>query len=245
MSKTRREIDSLGELQVPSEAYYSTQTVWAINNFPISGIPISHLSQVVQALAIVKKAAILANKNLGNISAPKADAIVAGCDDIAAGGLITEFPIEVFQGGAGTSTTMNISEVIANRAIEHLGLPRGRYDIIHPNDDLNQSTNDVYPTAIRVAIQVSHRSLHQELRLLAGELENKCAEFASVLKLGRTQVRDAVPMTLGQEFRAFATTMWEDVTSSFVFSRRSISAAPPWAKESGATRRKSIWYEPA
>lgn len=208
MSRTRREIDSLGELQVQSEAYYGTQTVRAINNFAISGIPISHLSQLVQALAPVKKAAILANKSLGDISAPKANAIVTACDDIAAGGLMTEFPIDAFQSGASTSTNMNVKEAIANRALDYLGLPRGRHDIIHSNDDVNlsQSTNDGYPTAIHVAILLSLRSLHQELRLVA---ENKGGEFASVLKLGRIQLQDAVPMTLRS--CSFATAMREDV----------------------------------
>lgn len=213
MCKTRREIDSLGEVEVPSEAYFGSQTMRAVNNFLISGIPISHLSELIHALAIVKKAAVLANARLGDIPAAKARAIAAACDDIIAGKLTAEFPIDVFQGGAGTSTNMNFNEVIANRALEHLGLPRGRYDAVHPNDDVNlsQSTNDVYPTAIRLAILFAHRSLDRELRQLANELNRKGAEFASVIKLGRTQLQDAVPMTLGQEFGAFATTMREDV----------------------------------
>ncbi|MGY4372721.1 aspartate ammonia-lyase [Bradyrhizobium sp. i1.3.1] len=214
MRKTRREIDSLGEVEVPSEAYYGAQTVRAITNFSISGIPISHLAQLIHALAIVKKAAVLANARLGDISVSKAAAIAAACDDIVAGKLTGEFPVYVFQGGAGTSTNMNINEVVANRALEHLGFPRGRYDIVHPNDDVNlsQSTNDVYPTAIRLAILLAHRSLAEELRQLAYELDHKGAEFASVMKLGRTQLQDAVPMTLGQEFTAFASTMREHVT---------------------------------
>jgi len=213
MVKTRREIDSLGEVEVPSEAYFGSQTMRAINNFSISGIPISHLSELIRALATVKKAAVLANARLGDISAAKARAIAAACDDIIAGKLAAEFPIDVFQGGAGTSTNMNFNEVIANRALEHLGLPRGRYDAVHPNDDVNlsQSTNDVYPTAIRLAILLAHRSLSSELRQLADQFDRKGAEFASVVKLGRTQLQDAVPMTLGQEFSAFATTMREDV----------------------------------
>lgn len=213
MSKTRREIDSLGEVEVPSDAYYGAQTVRAINNFAISGIPISQFPQLIHALAIVKKAAVLANARLGDISASKASAIAAACDDIIAGDLTAEFPIDVFQGGAGTSTNMNINEVIANRAIERLGFPRGRYDIVHPNDEVNlsQSTNDVYPTAIRLAIMLAHRCLDQELRRLADKLGRKGSEFASVVKLGRTQLQDAVPMTLGQEFTAFAATIRSDV----------------------------------
>lgn len=213
MGKTRREFDSLGEIEVPSEAYYGAQTVRAVRNFPISGIPISHLSQLIRALATVKKAAVLANARLGDISASKASAIAAACDDIVDGDLINEFPIDVFQGGAGTSTNMNINEVIANRALERLGFPRARYDVVHPNDDVNlsQSTNDVYPTAIRLATLLAHRSLERELSQLADEMERKGSEFSSVLKLGRTQLQDAVPMTLGQEFAAFATTVREDV----------------------------------
>ncbi|MDE5458831.1 aspartate ammonia-lyase [Bradyrhizobium sp. CSA112] len=213
MSKTRREVDSLGEVEVPSEAYYGAQTVRAIKHFPISGIRISHLFQLIHALAIVKKAAVLANSKLGDIAASKAVAIAAACDDILAGELSTEFPIDVFQGGAGTSANMNINEVIANRALEHLGFPRGRYDVVHPNDDVNlsQSTNDVYPTAIRLAIVLAHQSLHRELRLLGDELARKGSEFSSNLKLGRTQLQDAVPITLGQEFNAFSTTIREDV----------------------------------
>ncbi|MDF0498658.1 aspartate ammonia-lyase [Bradyrhizobium yuanmingense] len=213
MGKKRREADSLGGVEIPSDAYYGAQTMRAIDNFPISGVPIGHLSQLIYALAIVKKAAVLANARLGDIAAHKANAIAAACDDIIAGDLITEFPIDVFQGGAGTSTNMNVNEVVANRALEHLGFPRGRYDIVHPNDDVNlsQSTNDVYPTAIRLAILLAHRSLDRELRQLGAELERKGAEFAGVIKLGRTQLQDAVPMTLGQEFTAFAITVREDV----------------------------------
>ncbi|MGY3611019.1 MULTISPECIES: aspartate ammonia-lyase [unclassified Bradyrhizobium] len=213
MSDTRTEIDSLGEVEVPMEAYYGAQTIRAIENFPISGTPISHFPQLVRALATVKKAAVLANVRLGDISTDKADAIAAASDEIAAGALMDQFPIDVFQGGAGTSTNMNLNEVIANRALEHLGFARGRYDIIHPNDHVNlsQSTNDVYPSAIRLAILLAHRSLDQELRLLADDLERKGAEFSNVVKLGRTQLQDAVPMTLGQEFTAFAVTVREDV----------------------------------
>lgn len=213
MGNTRREVDSLGEMDVPSDAYYGAQTARAIRNFSISGIPINHLPQLIHALAIVKKAAVLANARLGDIAASKAAAIAAACDDIVAGDLMADFPIDVFQGGAGTSTNMNINEVIANRALDRLGFPRGRYDVVHPNDDVNlsQSTNDVYPTAIRLAILLAHRSLKHELRQLADELERKGAEFARVVKLGRTQLQDAVPMTLGQEFTAFAATMRSDV----------------------------------
>lgn len=183
MDTIRREIDSLGEVEVPSEAYYGGQTVRAIRNFSISGIPISLLSQLVRALAIVKKAAVLTNAGLGDISSNKASAIAAAHDDIVDGALISEFPIDVFQGGAGTSTNMNINEAIANRALERLGFPRGRYEIVHPNDDVNlaQSMNDIYPTAIRLAVLLAHQPLGQELRQLADGFEQKGSEFANVI----------------------------------------------------------------
>jgi aspartate ammonia-lyase len=162
---------------------------------------------------LVKKAAARTNARLGDLPSEKAAAIDGACDDVIAGGLLNEFPVDVFQGGAGTSTNMNINEVIANRALERLGLPRARYDVLHPNDHVNlaQSTNDVYPTAIRLAILFSHGSLRSALEGLALEFDRKGDEFVDVVKLGRTQLQDAVPMTLGQEFKAFAATLREDV----------------------------------
>jgi aspartate ammonia-lyase len=209
----RIEQDSLGAVEVPSSAYYGAQTARAIGNFPISGISVGHFPAFVRALALVKKAAVRANARLGDLPPEKARAIEAACDDVIAGGLANEFPIDVFQGGAGTSTNMNINEVIANRALERLGLARARYDVIHPNDDVNlaQSTNDVYPTAIRLAILFSHGALRRGLEHLAQEFERKGEQFIDVIKLGRTQLQDAVPMTLGQEFDAFAATLREDV----------------------------------
>jgi aspartate ammonia-lyase len=209
----RIEEDSLGTVEVPSTAYYGAQTARAIGNFPISGIPVGHFPVFVRALALVKKAAARANARLGYLPPEKADAIEGACDDVIAGGLLKEFPVDVFQGGAGTSTNMNINEVIANRALERLGLPRARYDVIHPNDDVNlaQSTNDVYPTAIRLAILLSHGPLRLALKKLAQEFVRKGEQLSDVMKLGRTQLQDAVPMTLGQEFDAFAATLGEDV----------------------------------
>jgi aspartate ammonia-lyase len=209
----RIEQDSLGAVEVPSSAYYGAQTARAIGNFPISGISVGHFPAFVRALALVKKAAVRANARLGDLPPEKARAIEAACDDVIAGGLANEFPIDVFQGGAGTSTNMNINEVIANRALERLGLARARYDVIHPNDDVNlaQSTNDVYPTAIRLAILFSHGALRRALEHLAQEFKRKGEQFIDVIKLGRTQLQDAVPMTLGQEFDAFAATLREDV----------------------------------
>ncbi|PZU83284.1 MAG: aspartate ammonia-lyase [Shinella sp.] len=209
----RREHDSLGEIDVDAEAYYGAQTARAFANFQISGIPIGHYAVFIRALAYVKKAAALANRELGDLDARKAEAIVAACDDIASGKHADQFVLDVFQGGAGTSTNMNINEVVANVALEHLGLPKGRFDDIHPNNDVNlsQSTNDVYPTAIRLALLLSYQNLSTALEGLAGAFETKAGEFSEVLKLGRTQLQDAVPMTLGQEFMAFAVTLREDI----------------------------------
>ncbi|MBX9592349.1 MAG: aspartate ammonia-lyase [Hyphomonadaceae bacterium] len=207
------ERDWLGPIALPPDAYYGPQTARAIVNFPISGVPINHFPALIRALGLVKKAAAVTNARLGDLPQQKADAIAAACDDVIAGKLDAAFPIDVFQGGAGTSTNMNANEVIANRALELLGLPRGRYDVIHPNNDVNlsQSTNDTYPTAIRLAILFSYGSLQTALSALAGEFERRGSAFADVIKLGRTQLQDAVPMTLGQEFLAFAATLREDV----------------------------------
>ncbi|OHV19437.1 aspartate ammonia-lyase [Rhizobium sp. RMa-01] len=209
----RTEQDPLGAVEIPAAAYYGPQTARGIANFPISGIPISHFPTFIRALALVKKATARANARLGDLDAGKAGVIAQACDDIAAGKLDGEFPLDVFQGGAGTSANMNVNEVIANRALELMGLPRGRYDVVHPNNDVNlsQSTNDVYPTAIRLAILLSYGKLREGLELLAAEFEAKAESFGDIIKLGRTQLQDAVPMTLGQEFQAFSTTLREDV----------------------------------
>lgn len=210
---TRIECDPLGQVELPTNAYFGPQTARAIGNFPISGVPISHFPAFIQALGYVKKSAVIANQELGEIDAAKANKIQAACDELIAGSLLEQFPLDVFQGGAGTSVNMNANEVIANRALELMGLPRGRYDVLHPNNDVNhsQSTNDVYPTAIRLAILLSYGRLRDALRGLASEFEEKAIEFRDVIKLGRTQLQDAVPMTLGQEFLAFAATILEDV----------------------------------
>ncbi|MEI3856073.1 MULTISPECIES: aspartate ammonia-lyase [Ensifer] len=209
----RSERDSLGEVEVPADAYYGAQTARAIGNFQISGTPISHYPLFIRALALTKKAAALANHQIGDLTSEKKRAIAMACDDVANGQLLDQFAVDVFQGGAGTSTNMNVNEVIANRALEHLGLPRGRFDVIHPNNDVNlaQSTNDVYPTAIRLALLFSYRELSTAIERLASAFEAKAGEFGDIVKLGRTQLQDAVPMTLGQEFMAFAVTLREDV----------------------------------
>ncbi|MER8912130.1 aspartate ammonia-lyase [Mesorhizobium sp. M0854] len=209
----RIEKDPLGPVTIPVDAYYGPQTARGIANFPISGIRISHFPNFIKALAYVKMAAARANAALGDLDKQKADVICQVCEEIAAGRHLGEFPLDVFQGGAGTSTNMNVNEVIANRGLEIMGLPRGKYDELHPNNDVNfaQSTNDVYPTAIRLAILLSRGALQRALEQLADELEARAESFSAVIKLGRTQLQDAVPMTLGQEFQAFATTLREDV----------------------------------
>ncbi len=176
-------------------------------------MPISHFPAFVRALAMVKAAAARANRELGLLEAHKAEAILAACEDIIAGRLHEAFVVDLIQGGAGTSTNMNANEVIANLALEKLGQPKGAYTHLHPNDDVNksQSTNDAYPTAVCVGLQFAAEPLMDAIASLKGTLEDKGREFADVLKMGRTQLQDAVPMTLGQEFEAFAVNLGEDI----------------------------------
>lgn len=182
-------------------------TARAVVNFPILGITVRQFPKLIRALALVKKAAVRANAALGEIAPDKADAISRACDDIVAGELAEQFPVDVFQDGAGTSTNMNVNEVIASRAREHLGVDRDRQGVIHPNDHVNlsQSTNDVYPTALRLSAMFANEHLLTAIDELSAEFERKAVAFHVIFKLGRTQLQDAVPMTLGQEFRAFAT----------------------------------------
>ena len=209
---TRREHDFLGDKDIPAEAYWGVHSARAVENFPISGQTVGRVPDLVRALAYVKKAAAQANAQLGVIDAERAAAIVQACDDVIAGLLHDQFVVDVIQGGAGTSTNMNANEVIANRALEHLGQAKGRYDLLHPNDHVNasQSTNDVYPTALRLAAWFGIEGLLAEMAALRRAFEAKADEFKSVLKIGRTQLQDAVPMTLGQEFLAFAIMIGED-----------------------------------
>ncbi|TXI58094.1 MAG: aspartate ammonia-lyase [Mycolicibacterium mageritense] len=208
----RAEQDSLGTLEVPASAYYGVHTARALANFPISGIALSVYPLFVNALAAVKQAAAEANRDLGLLDDERAEAITAACREIAAGALHDQFVVDVVQGGAGTSTNMNANEVIANRALELLGAGRGDYERLHPLEHVNrsQSTNDVYPTAIKVALQVQIAALHATMTDLAAAFGTKAAEFATVLKMGRTQLQDAVPMTLGQEFSTYAVMLAED-----------------------------------
>jgi aspartate ammonia-lyase len=211
--RQRLEHDLLGERQVPVDAYYGIQTLRGVENYDITGIPLAHYPQFIRALAMVKKAAAKANHKLGDLDKDIAAAIGAACDEIIAGNLHNQFVVDMIQGGAGTSTNMNANEVIANRALEILGSSRGEYEVIHPNNHVNlsQSTNDVYPTAIRLAIVLSHEPLTKAMSELAYELKQKSVEFSDVIKMGRTQLQDAVPMTLGQEFDAFRVTVKEDI----------------------------------
>jgi len=210
---TRLERDLLGEREVPSSALYGIQTLRAMENFAISGVELCEFPTLIAAIAAVKEAAAEANRELGLLDSRIADAIVAACREIREGRHHEHFRVDMFQGGAGTSTNMNANEVIANRALEILGYPRGSYDILSPNSHVNlsQSTNDVYPTAVKLAMNSSIDQLRSAMGGLAGAFLMKGEEFAPYLKMGRTQLQDAVPMTLGQEFTAFAHTMLEDV----------------------------------
>jgi aspartate ammonia-lyase len=209
----RIERDALGEMAVPEAAYWGVQTARAIENFPISGIAVGHFPALVVALAQVKLACARVNGARGALPADVADAICTAAAEVIAGGLADQFPVDVVQGGAGTSTNMMMNEVLANRALELLGRPRGDYATVHPNNHVNlaQSTNDVYPTALRVALRVEAGRLGTAVARLADAFEGRAALFGDVVKLGRTQLQDAVPMTLGQEFAAFAVTLREDV----------------------------------
>ncbi|MEV6400613.1 aspartate ammonia-lyase [Streptomyces sp. NPDC051907] len=211
-SAHRVEHDLLGDRAVPADAYYGVHTLRATENFPITGTPISAYPDLVTALAAVKQAAASANRDLGLLDADKAAAVVEACEEIRSGRLHDQFVVDVVQGGAGTSTNMNANEVIANRALEILGHPRGDYGRLHPLQDVNagQSTNDVYPTAVKVALHLSAQRLLAAMDVLRRAFAAKAGEFADVVKMGRTQLQDAVPMTLGQEFGAWAVMLEED-----------------------------------
>jgi aspartate ammonia-lyase len=209
---TRLEHDLLGDVAVPAAAYYGAHTARALDNFPISGAPLATQPHLVTALATVKQAAATANRDLGLLRADRAAALVRACEDVRGGALHEQFVVDLIQGGAGTSTNMNANEVLANRALEHLGRPRGDYPALHPIEHVNlgQSTNDVYPTAVKLALDQHLQELLDALAGLRTAFAEKGIEFAGLLKIGRTQLQDAVPMTLGQEFGAFAVTLAED-----------------------------------
>jgi aspartate ammonia-lyase len=213
--KSRTETDGLGSREIPGDAYWGINVLRALENFAISGRPISTYSDLIFGYACVKQAAARANAEIGVLGQDKADLIDRTCEEIKDGKLHDQFIVGIMQGGAGTSTNMNVNEVIANRGLELAGHPRGRYEHLHPNDHINrsQSTNDTYPTALKVGLCLAIERLLQELQLLEQAFRDKGREFSKVVKVGRTQLQDAVPMTLGQEFEGFAVTLGEDRAS--------------------------------
>jgi aspartate ammonia-lyase len=202
----------MGEIEVPAGKLFGAETARAVLNFPISGRGLD--PEMIHALGLVKKAAAIVNGKLGNLESAVADAVARAADEVASGALDDHFPVDVFQTGSGTSSNMNANEVIANRALEHLGYPRGSYEILHPLNHVNlsQSTNDVYPTAIRLTLSTKMDGLLAEMEALQMALHEKGVEFSDVIKMGRTQLQDAVPMTLGQEFEAWSVTVNEDIS---------------------------------
>jgi aspartate ammonia-lyase len=213
MSATRLEHDLLGDYQVPVNAYWGVHTARAVDNFPISGVPIGHYRSLIRALAIVKQATAQANFELGELSSEINNAISKACLEVAEGKFDNEFVVDAIQGGAGTSTNMNANEVIANRAIEILGGKKGDYNIVHPLNHVNksQSTNDVYPTALKLGLIFEINELLKAMAHLQDAFQGKANEFKDVIKMGRTQLQDAVPMTLGQEFATFSRMTMEDI----------------------------------
>ncbi len=211
--KKRLEHDLLGEKAVPADAYYGIQTQRALENFAISGVNLQLFPSFIRALAEVKLAAALANHELGLLAEEKMEAIAGACREIMDGALHDQFVVDLIQGGAGTSTNMNANEVIANRALELMGRQKGEYDFCHPNNDVNQSqsTNDVYPTALKIALVKMKAHLLRELDLLIASMRDKARAFEPVIKIGRTQLQDAVPISLGQTFEAYAVTLEEEI----------------------------------
>ena len=213
--KFRVESDLIGELQVPIDAYYGVQTQRAINNYKISGTRMCDYPEYIIAMAYVKMAAAAANTELGVLDKKIGDAIVAACKEIVDGKLWDQFPVDMMQGGAGTSVNMNANEVIANRALELMGHKKGEYQYCSPNDHVNcaQSTNDAYPTAFRYTFYRMNKHVEKALKDLIASFRAKGEEFKDIIKMGRTQLQDAVPMTSGQEFNAFANNLEEELAN--------------------------------
>lgn len=211
MQKFREESDSIGSRKIPIDAYYGVQSLRGAENFNITGHRLH--PEFIRAMAELKKAAAMTNKKVGAVKPEIADAIVAACDDILGGKLLDSFITDVIQGGAGTSANMNANEVIANRAIELLGGKKGDYKIVHPNDHVNcgQSTNDVIPSAGRIAVIRLVRAATESLKLLKEAFKNKATEFESVIKMGRTEMQDAVPVSFGRVFGAYASALSRDI----------------------------------
>ncbi|HKK58098.1 MAG TPA: aspartate ammonia-lyase [Salinivirga sp.] len=210
---TRHEHDLLGDRDVPDHVYYGIQTLRALENFNISGVSLQFFPTLISSLGIVKMAAAKANHDLGLLEDDVTDAMIQACDEIMKGKYHRHFVVDMIQGGAGTSTNMNANEVIANRALEIMGHKKGAYEYCHPNNHVNlsQSTNDAYPTAIKIALLYSNIKFVEVLKDLVDSFRKKGQDFANVIKMGRTQLQDAVPMTLGQEFEAYATMLEEEV----------------------------------
>lgn len=214
MTVTRKEVDLLGEREVPADVYWGIHTLRAVENFNISNAVISDVPDFVRGMVMVKKATALTNGELGAIPDKIAKAIVAACDEIlTTGKCLDQFPSDIYQGGAGTSVNMNTNEVVANLALELLGHKKGEYQYLDPMDHVNasQSTNDAYPTGFRIAVYNSIMKLVAKVLYLQQGFENKAKEFSHILKMGRTQLQDAVPMTVGQEFKAFSVLLDEEV----------------------------------
>ena len=211
--QVRLEHDLLGNKEVPAGAYYGVQTLRALENFKISGVPLCHYPELVQALAMTKMAAAQANFECQQFSREILAGIEGACQELIDGKLHDQFQIDMFQGGAGTSTNMNANEVIGNRALELMGKSKGDYKYCSPHDHVNcsQSTNDAYPSALHIALALGNRKLVAELRLLAHSFRVKGREFSHIVKMGRTQLQDAVPMTLGQEFEVFARSLEDEI----------------------------------
>lgn len=218
---TRTESDLLGAVEVPENVLYGVQTMRGLENFPISNFRLSDYPRFIKGLAIVKLGAAEANHQLGLLTDEVYEAIATACREIMAGKHHEHFPVDMIQGGAGTTTNMNANEVIANRALELMGHQRGEYQFCSPNDDVNrsQSTNDAYPAAIHMGLYATHLELREHLLQLIGALRKKGDEFAQILKMGRTQLEDAVPMTLGQTFNGFASVL-EDALSHLDYASR-------------------------
>ncbi|MBQ0080217.1 MAG: aspartate ammonia-lyase [Alistipes sp.] len=214
IKKTRVESDLIGEIELPNDVLYGVQTARGMENFPISNFHVSDYKHFVNGLAYVKKAAAIANFSQGLLTKEQYEAIVKACDEILAGKHHEFFATDMIQGGAGTTTNMNANEVIANRALEIMGHERGEYKFCSPNDHVNcsQSTNDAYPSAIHMGLYATHLDLRKHLEQLIASFETKAQEFSKIVKMGRTQLEDAVPMTLGQTFNAFASVLKDELS---------------------------------
>lgn len=211
--ETRVESDLLGSREIPAKALYGVQTLRGLENFPISKFHLNEYPLFINGLAITKMAAAQANHELGLLTGEQTNGIVVACQEILDGKHHEHFPVDMIQGGAGTTTNMNANEVIANRALEIMGHNRGEYQYCSPNDHVNcaQSTNDAYPTAIHIGLYYSHQNLLPHLQMLIDSFDKKGDEFADIIKMGRTQLEDAVPMTLGQTFHGFASILRDEI----------------------------------